>query len=152
MTQETFWSHHEVRYGDIDRNGHLNNVQVLAFFEQSRTSFFDQLSREVGRQSVVDGLGILIARLDCTYHEAVDARPRTLRVRTRVARLGRTSVTFDYALFNGARCTATSRTVAVMVEHGAPREIATDERRFLTRYLHPLADPEVLDKHGQESA
>lgn len=44
------WARVEVRYGDLDVQGHVNNALYLTYFEQGRVSFFDALRRLTPRQ------------------------------------------------------------------------------------------------------
>jgi len=39
------WTQVEVRYGDLDVQGHVNNAVYFTYFEQGRVSFFSELRR-----------------------------------------------------------------------------------------------------------
>jgi acyl-CoA thioester hydrolase len=50
----------EVRYGDLDPQGHLNNVKYLTYFEPARLHYFTKLGLITGDQSFT-GIGVIIA-------------------------------------------------------------------------------------------
>lgn len=71
MSEIKFFHPIEVRYGDLDAQGHLNNARYLTFFEQARIRYFVALGLfEIG-QSFMD-VGVIMAESKVTYHAPVE--------------------------------------------------------------------------------
>jgi len=82
---------------DNDVYGHVNNVQYYSYFD---TVINEYLIREGGLDiHAGEAIGVC-AESHCTYHAAL-AFPGTVRAGLRVASLGRTSVKYELALFDG---------------------------------------------------
>ena len=88
----------EVRYGDLDPQGHVNNAKYLTYMEQARVAYIRHLGVWKG-DSFLD-IGIILAEVSVTF-----LKPITLgmdvRVAVRVSRLGNKSLTMEYRLENG---------------------------------------------------
>lgn len=82
----------EVRFGDIDVMGHVNNAIYLSYFEQARMKFFEEL---IGREWDWETNGILLARNEIDYHAPVLLNDK-VEVETSVERLGNKSLTLSY--------------------------------------------------------
>jgi len=61
--------HHpiEVRYGDLDPQGHLNNAKFLTFFEQTRVHYLIHLGLFANDQSFME-VGIILAEVGPFRH------------------------------------------------------------------------------------
>ncbi len=55
----------EVRYGDLDPQGHVNNAKYLTYLEQARIAYFIHLGLRKGN-SFMD-LGVILADIHITY-------------------------------------------------------------------------------------
>ena len=83
------------RWSDNDMFGHLNNAVYLELFDTVLNAW---MMRETGiDESVAPVLGV-VAEASCRYYQEV-AFPGPVDVGVRVARLGRTSVVFEFGLF-----------------------------------------------------
>ena len=83
-----------VRWSDLDPYGHVNNVRVFDFFAEARIRMNpdqDGVTRMQG--AAADGLLWMVARQDVDYLGQINHRAEPYRVRSAVARVGRTSVT-----------------------------------------------------------
>ncbi|MDG1262127.1 MAG: acyl-CoA thioesterase, partial [Flavobacteriales bacterium] len=58
----------EVRFGDIDVMGHVNNAVYLSYFEQARMAFFKEL---IGGEWDWNEAGILLARNEVDYIQPI---------------------------------------------------------------------------------
>lgn len=79
----------EVRYGDLDPQGHVNNAKYLTYMEQARVSYIRHLGLREG-QAFLD-VGMVLADLQVTFHAPIffgDA----VRVGVRFTRLGNKSL------------------------------------------------------------
>lgn len=116
-------AHEIARLGDLDHNGHVNNVIFGVYFETGRTMFmreaFGSLQLEGNRQFVV-------ARLEIDFLRELHW-PATLEVGTGVERIGARSVTYKQATFHDGVCVAQGRTVMVFIDRGTRRAIPISE-------------------------
>jgi acyl-CoA thioester hydrolase len=86
----------EVRYGDIDAQGHLNNAKFITFMEHARFKYVEQ----VGLWRPAEGyenLGQVVASVSCDYKRPVKLG-QVVEVAVRVARLGNKSIEMEYRL------------------------------------------------------
>ena len=120
-----------LRWGDIDRYGHANNVAYLAWFDTA----VNDLYSEVGFLANTDP-HFLVAETGCRFFREVTFGDR-VAIGVRAARLGRTSVTYDLAVFANSEpaARAQGRYVHVLVSdaHGRPVPIEGALRAFLER-------------------
>ena len=123
------------RWMDNDVYGHVNNVVYYSYFDTAVNGF---LMREAGldyRQS--EAVGVVV-ETGCSYHGEI-AFPDILDVGFRVARLGKTSVTYEIGIFCQGRAepAATGHFVHVYVKHGAmtPVPIPADARAALAKLV-----------------
>jgi len=89
----------EVRYGDLDPQGHVNNAKYLTYMEQARVGYIRNLGVWKG-DSFLD-IGIILAEARVTFHKAITLG-MDVRVAVRVSKLGHKSLTMEYRLENGA--------------------------------------------------
>lgn len=106
-----FWHEDVLRFGDLDRQNHINNVAFASFCESGRVRFFDTIVRPLIGW---DDLFVLV-KITIEYRYEVHY-PGSIEIGTRLARLGRSSVTFGQGLFNEGRCVATSEAVVVLMD------------------------------------
>jgi len=85
----------EVRYGDLDPQGHVNNAKFLTYIEQGRVFYLKQLKLWEGGTFL--NMGIILADVQITFKKAVQFGD-PLRVGVRISRLGNKSLTSEYQL------------------------------------------------------
>jgi acyl-CoA thioester hydrolase len=100
-----------VRYGDLDPNQHVNNAVYATYFETGRVS----LVKDPVHGLLADGLSWILVRLDIHFRAELHW-PNDIELGLGMAKLGRTSVTFDQVVFCEGRCIASARSVMVMVD------------------------------------
>jgi acyl-CoA thioester hydrolase len=107
----------EVRYVDLDPQGHVNNAHFLTYFEQARVNYLIHLGLFSNNQSFLE-IGILLAEARITFLSPVRFGME-LRVAVRVSRLGNKSMTMEYRLFDAAsqKELATGSTVLVTFDY-----------------------------------
>ncbi|HEX7355776.1 MAG TPA: thioesterase family protein [Mycobacteriales bacterium] len=117
-----------ILYGDLDTNGHLNNVALGRFFEHAR--FSGNVSaglREAGRPA---GAHFLVARVAIDY--LLEGRMgETLHVRTRLARIGTSAATLEQAAWQQGACLGLAEVVFVHLIDGRPAPISPAVRAVL---------------------
>lgn len=98
-SQPTFHYAHiiEVRYGDLDPQGHVNNAKFLTYMEQARIGYIRQLGLWPGGDFA--NLGIILADAQISFRAPI-LYGHPLRVWVRVARLGHKSFDMEYRLDN----------------------------------------------------
>jgi acyl-CoA thioester hydrolase len=94
-TKFEFYHPIEVRYGDLDPQGHVNNAKYLTYFEQARISYIRHLGLWKG--GAFFDIGFILADVRITFHTPVTYR-QPIRVGVRVTRLGNKSLTMEYSL------------------------------------------------------
>ncbi len=71
MSDIKFFYPIDVRYGDLDPQGHLNNAKYLTYFEQARIRYFVDLGLFEPGQSFMD-IGVIMAEAKVTYLAPVE--------------------------------------------------------------------------------
>lgn len=92
MSEYHFYHPVEVRYGDLDPQGHLNNAKFLTYFEQARIQYWIQMGLFTKDQSFME-IGIIVADIHLTYLAPVYFG-QNIKVGVRVAKLGNKSMTW----------------------------------------------------------
>jgi acyl-CoA thioester hydrolase len=90
----------EVRYVDLDPQGHVNNAHFLTYFEQARVNYLIHLGLFSNDQSFLE-IGIMLADAHVTFLAPV-LFGMEVRVGVRVSRLGTKSLTMEYRMFEAA--------------------------------------------------
>lgn len=93
MSQFRFFHPIEVRYGDLDPQGHVNNAKYLTYFEQARVAYWIDMGFFSKDQSFME-LGVILADVHLTYLEPVYFG-QNIKVGVHVARLGNKSMTWE---------------------------------------------------------
>lgn len=125
----------EVRYGDLDPQGHLNNAKYLTYFEQARISYIAHLG--LWTSGSFNDIGIILADAHVTFRSAVQFGQK-VRVGVRVSRLGHKSLNMEYRLEDqdtGAEL-ASGSTVLVAYDYRTGRTIPVPEnwRRVIAAF------------------
>jgi acyl-CoA thioester hydrolase len=93
MSEYRFYHPVEVRYGDLDPQGHLNNAKFLTYFEQARIQYWIQMGFFTKDQSFME-IGVIVADVHLTYLAPVYFG-QVIKVGVRVAKLGNKSMTWE---------------------------------------------------------
>jgi acyl-CoA thioester hydrolase len=97
MSNFRFFHPIEVRYGDLDPQGHVNNAKYLTYMETGRIAYVKQLGLWNGG-SFLD-LGIILAEIRITFQAPI-LYGTPLQVGVRISRLGNKSLNTEYLLEN----------------------------------------------------
>ncbi len=99
MSDFNFYHPIEVRYGDLDPQGHLNNAKYLTYMEQARIAYIRHLGLWSGG-SFMD-IGVILAEVRVTYKAPIHwGQP--VRVGVKVTRLGNKSFDIHYTIEDAA--------------------------------------------------
>lgn len=96
MSNFRFFYPIEIRYADLDPQGHVNNARFLTYFEQARVNYLIHLGLFDKQQSFM-AIGIIIADAHVTFKEPVYFRTDA-QVGVRVSRLGNKSLQMEYSM------------------------------------------------------
>lgn len=93
----TFRFYHpiEVRYGDLDPQGHVNNAKYMTYMEQARVAYIRHLGLWHGGSFLE--LGIILADAQITFLKPI-LFGTPLRAGVTTTRLGNKSLTMQYSL------------------------------------------------------
>lgn len=93
MGEYHFYHPVEVRYGDLDPQGHVNNAKHLTYFEQARVNYMIELGLFARDQSFME-IGVILADVHIRYLEPVYFGQH-IKVGVRAAKLGNKSMTWE---------------------------------------------------------
>jgi acyl-CoA thioester hydrolase len=107
----------QMRFGDVDSLGHVNNVAYAQYLETARLACLDEL----GHRGV--SLPIVVARLEVDYRREIALRQR-VRVQMRCSRVGTSSFDLEYrVLADDETVAAEARSVQVHVDLASRRPL-----------------------------
>jgi acyl-CoA thioester hydrolase len=125
----------EVRYGDIDAQGHVNNARTFTYMEQGRVKYLQHLALWDGQD--FRAIGIILAEAGCTYKSPILLTQR-LRVGVRTSQIGTKSIEFAYSIEDDetGQVMATGRTVQVTYDYqrGASIPVPDHWRRVIQAF------------------
>lgn len=93
MSDFRFYHPIEVRYGDLDPQGHVNNAKHLTYFEQARVAYMIALRLFTKDQSFME-IGVILADVHITYFAPIYFG-QDIKVGVQAAKLGDKSMTWD---------------------------------------------------------
>ena len=105
-----------IRFGDLDRQNHINNAVFATYFESGRVGLI--YDKENGLQ--VPGATSVVARLEIDFLGELNW-PGSVEIGTAVEEIGRSSYRFVHALFCKGVCAATGRTTMVLIDRATRR-------------------------------
>jgi acyl-CoA thioester hydrolase len=120
MSDFHFYHPIEVRYGDLDPQGHVNNAKFLTYFEQARLAYWIQLGIFSTDQSFME-LGIILADVHITYLAPV-YYGQNIKVGVRVAKLGNKSITWEQNVVDAATDKELAKGEVVVVSYDYKEE------------------------------
>jgi len=119
------------RFRDCDPLGHINNAVYLTYLEQTRfvlwqkqLGFVARSASDAGRR----GVGFILARVEIDYVSQARYCDE-LEVRVTLARVGRSSFTYDYRIVDVAteRLVAKASTVQARFDYDAQHSVVIDD-------------------------
>lgn len=130
----------EVRWGEMDALGHVNNIIYLQYFETARIAYLERLGLEPPGPMWRER-GLIIASVNCRYKLPV-TYPDTLSVGSRVRALGEDRLIMEHA--------ATSRKVGKVAALGEAEIVSYD---YVAGRRAPLPEEwrrGIVDLEGRE--
>ncbi|PRY99086.1 acyl-CoA thioester hydrolase [Jezberella montanilacus] len=127
-TDFEFFESVTLRWADNDSYGHINNAHYYSFFDTAVDAFL--LDRDYRKYLSGDRQTLVVAS-ECRYFTQVSA-PGWIRVGVRIGKIGRSSVTYDVAVFTDESDLAAAQGLFVHVcvnrETQRPVEVPADFR------------------------
>jgi len=113
----------EVRYADLDPQGHVNNARYLTYFEHARANYLVKLGLFAKGQSFLD-LGVIVADAQVTFVAPI-FWGMDVRIAAGVTRLGNKSMSMAYSIRDAAsgQVLATGSTTLVTFDYHQERSI-----------------------------
>ena len=137
MADFRFFHPIEVRYGDLDPQGHVNNAKYLTYMEQGRIAYIHHLGLWEG-VSFLD-LGIILADIRLTFRAPILFGQR-VQVGVRISRLGNKSLEMEHTLQDedSSQELASGASVLVAYDYHNSRTIPIPDhwRQVITEFEH----------------
>ena len=127
MSTFRFYHPIEVRYGDLDPQGHLNNAKFLTYFEQARIQYLRHLGLFIEGQSFLD-VGVILADAHVAFRQPVNW-DTPVKVGVRTARLGTKSMRMEQVIVHAesGKVLAEGEVVVVAFDYRAGKSIAVPD-------------------------
>lgn len=112
----------KLRYGDTDRQGHVNNAVFSTFLETGRVEVLYHSSNTI---SFVD-TSFVIASIHLNFRKEVHW-PGKIDIGTGILRIGNSSIKFYQMLFQDDACVADAETTIVQVNNTSGKSVLLSE-------------------------
>lgn len=130
----------EVRWGEQDALGHVNNTVYFRWFESARIEYMDRIDSGVTMNA--GGIGPILASIKCDFKKQIKF-PDQVHVGTRVEKIGRTSIHVVHAVYSehhqAIAALGDSTLVVFDYNSGRPQRVSESLR---------LQINELQEKHG----
>ncbi len=135
----------KLRYGDTDRQGHVNNAVFATLLETGRV----EMAYPGGVALMDPGCAFVIARLELDFISEI-LWPGRVDIGTRVKSIGRSSIRVEQALFQDNRPVAWCESVIVQVNEATRKSQAFSDDAIgkLKRLVAPTARQSEADGNG----
>jgi acyl-CoA thioester hydrolase len=136
MSEFKFFHPTEVRYGDLDPQGHVNNAKYLTYFEQARIYYLIQLGLFNKDQSFME-VGVIIADIHVNYHSTTHYGD-PIKVGVRTLKIGNKSITTEQCVMHAetGRVMASGNVVMVTFDYEGlkPILVPADWRQKISEF------------------
>jgi len=126
MTDFKFFHPTEVRYGDLDPQGHVNNAKYLTYFEQARVYYMIQLGLFKRDQSFME-VGVIIADIHIKYHSTTHYAD-DIKVGVKITKIGGKSLTVEQCVMDSkGKLLASGTVIMVTFDYAGLKTIAVPD-------------------------
>ncbi|OFS25826.1 thioesterase family protein [Brevibacterium sp. HMSC07C04] len=105
----------KIRYGDTDRQGHVNNAVYATYFECGRVEIIQSMEDVFGADDA-----FVLATITIDYLAEV-LWPGEVEIRTRLTKIGNSSIALEQLLINEGEVRAKATSVMVMTNTSTRR-------------------------------
>jgi acyl-CoA thioester hydrolase len=139
LTSYPFWTDEKLRNADTDRQGHVNNAVIATFFEAGRIEVLSDPRLVIGAAASPATTSFVVVRLLIDYRKELFF-PGSVRVGSRISRVGKTSFLFEQTLQSAEGEVAHAEATCVLIDQATHRPISVSDalRSFLLN--PPLAE------------
>ncbi len=126
---------HQVRWGEMDALGHVNNVTYFSYYENVRIEYFKSLG--FNSINIDESLGPVLASISCNFLKPV-VYPDTIIIGAGIRKVGNTSIQLDYDIFSEQQqdIVSTGSSVVVMINYQTGIKVrVSDEIREMIRKI-----------------
>ncbi len=118
----------QVRWGEMDALGHVNNTVYFRYFEDVRIVYFEKLGYK--NVTAAEKVGPILARIDCNFRRPL-VYPDTITVGAWVSKIGNTSMQLDYEVYSHTQeaVVAEGSSIVVMLDYSKGEKIAISEEQ-----------------------
>ena len=126
-----FFTSEKIRFGDIDRQNHVNNLAICSYIECGRVEMREINFPEIARDPAN---AWLVVHFEISFM-ASTGYPGAVDVGTAVVHIGNSSYVLGHGVFSGDTCLATARTTTVFGDRqaGGKRRIPDNLREELEK-------------------
>ncbi len=119
----------QIRYGDLDTLGHVNNAVYLTYFELGRVLFFRKYLKNFDEKTV----SFVIARIEVDFRKSI-MMDREVYLETSIETVGNSSFTFAHRITgeDPEDVYATGKVVAVSIDGNRKPTKVPEELRELS--------------------
>lgn len=124
--QFSYWKSVEVRWGDMDAVGHVNNTVYFVYLESARVEMLHKIGARRAQRN--DSQGPALVSTSCDFKRQV-VYPATIDVGVRVEKIGNRSFQMSYGLFlHGTdELVATASSVNAWIDYALQRAVELPE-------------------------
>lgn len=132
LDQFPLQTYEKLRYSDTDRQGHVNNAVFATMLETGRVDLFYDRNKPLASADCA----FVVASITLNFLSEINW-PGRVEIGTKIASVGRSSVTVEQALFQDGRCVATGQSVVVQMNETTRRSQPLDEAalKYLTSFV-----------------
>jgi acyl-CoA thioester hydrolase len=117
------WTFDKLRYGDTDRQGHVNNAVFATFCETGRVTFLYDPENPLAPP----GTEFVVVRLTIDFRAELHY-PGKVDIGTKLLSLGRSSFRVGQGIFKNATCHATAESVMVLLDGSSRRAVSLPDK------------------------
>lgn len=108
-----FVTSENLRFADVDANGHINNGAFIELLENARVSYLRQIVRQFGGGGGLPRFRLVIGRIEADFKRQM-FYPGTATACARIVEAHQRKVVIGQALFDGeGNCTAVQKVIMV---------------------------------------
>ena len=111
-----------IRFADIDVQGHVNNTVIADYFQTGRVTMFHERDLSGG----VEGTHVALVHTEITFVREL-RWPGTVEIGTAVTKIGRSSYTVMHGVFSDGECAAHGTATLVLIDADSRRPTAIPE-------------------------
>lgn len=108
----------DVRWGDMDRLGHVNNAKYFTYSESARMAYFDALKDQ--DPDSWNRCGLILANIGCDFIVQLHY-PARIDIGTRITHIGRSSMKADQGIFRDGMAVARLHAAVVWFDYSAQK-------------------------------